>query len=169
MISSILFVIPFFFIVGFDKDGVAEKFFWYWLFQALYMSVMVFLGHLLAYALPGEGAAGVVGGMSSTCISLFAGYMIREEKFPKFWLFLYWLDPLHYTLEGLIMTQFNNDHTEITTTSGQTMTAETYINNFFSTWSYEHRFGDFSALILFIIVLRIAAYLSMEYLRHDKR
>jgi hypothetical protein len=50
--SSVIFVIPYFFIVGFDKDGVADKFFWYWLFQGLYMSTMVFLGHLLACALP---------------------------------------------------------------------------------------------------------------------
>lgn len=47
-----VFLIPYFFIVGFDKDGTADKFFWYWLFQGLYMSVMVFLGHLLTTALP---------------------------------------------------------------------------------------------------------------------
>jgi ABC-type multidrug transport system permease subunit len=52
ILSSVMFVIPFFFIVGFDKDGTAEKFFWYWLFQGLYMSVMVFVGHFLANALP---------------------------------------------------------------------------------------------------------------------
>jgi ABC-type multidrug transport system permease subunit len=47
-----MFVIPFFFIVGFDQDGTAVKFFWYWLFQSLYVSMMVFLGHLLSTALP---------------------------------------------------------------------------------------------------------------------
>lgn len=50
-------MIPFFFIVGFDKDGTAEKFFWYWLFQGLYMSVMVFLGHFLSSGLSGAAAA----------------------------------------------------------------------------------------------------------------
>ena len=52
VLSSVIFVIPYFFIVGFDQDGTAQKFFWYWLFQGLYMSVMVFLGHFLASALP---------------------------------------------------------------------------------------------------------------------
>jgi ABC-type multidrug transport system permease subunit len=52
VLSSVIFVIPYFFIVGFDKDDTAAKFFWYWLFQGLYMSTMVFLGHLLASALP---------------------------------------------------------------------------------------------------------------------
>eukprot|EP01034_Spumella_vulgaris_P047481 gene47481-biopygen33234 len=44
LISSIVFVIPYFFIVGFDKDGTTDKFFWYWLFQCLYITAMVFLG-----------------------------------------------------------------------------------------------------------------------------
>ena len=54
IVSSVLFVIPFFFIVGFDQDGTTEKFFWYWLFQALYMSLMIFLGHMLSTALATE-------------------------------------------------------------------------------------------------------------------
>eukprot|EP01034_Spumella_vulgaris_P047202 gene47202-biopygen305 len=52
IVCSALFVIPFFFIVGFDKDGTTDKFFWYWLFQCLYITTMVFLGHFLGSALP---------------------------------------------------------------------------------------------------------------------
>lgn len=51
IVSSLMFVIPFFFIVGFDNGDVTAKFFWYWLFQSLYVSLMVFLGHLLSTAL----------------------------------------------------------------------------------------------------------------------
>lgn len=57
ILSSVIFVIPYFYIVGFDKDGATDKFFWYWLYQGLYMSVMVFLGHLLACALPNPPSA----------------------------------------------------------------------------------------------------------------
>ena len=57
LLSSVMFVIPYFFIVGFDKGAVADKFFWYWLFQALYMSTLVFIGHLLAAALPNAATA----------------------------------------------------------------------------------------------------------------
>ena len=55
--SSVLFLIPYFFIVGFDKGDVAVKFFWYWLFQALYMSIMVFFGHFLSFAIADVGTA----------------------------------------------------------------------------------------------------------------
>jgi hypothetical protein len=57
LVSSVLFVIPFFFIVGFDQDGVAQKFFFYWLFQGLYLCVMVFIGQLYCALLPSEAIA----------------------------------------------------------------------------------------------------------------
>jgi len=95
-VSSLLFTLPFFFIVGFDQGDVASKFGWYWLFEALYMSCLVFCGQFLAALMPDAPSAGVIGGVLSTVLSLFAGFMIREENFPSFWVFLYWLNPLHY-------------------------------------------------------------------------
>jgi hypothetical protein len=43
--------------VGFDQDGVTEKFMWYWTFQTLYMSVLVFIGQFFAAATPNEAAS----------------------------------------------------------------------------------------------------------------
>ena len=179
-----MFVIPYFFIVGFDKGDVAEKFFWYWLVQALYMSVMVFIGHFLSCAMSGAAAANgknlrilcgfvqqcsfvilsaqtsphhttVIGGMLSTLISLFAGFLIRPENFPSFWIFMYWLNPLHYAIEGLMVTQFNKDHTEIALTgTTETTTANTFVQSFFTEWRYSHAGLDVLALLLFIVGLR---------------
>jgi hypothetical protein len=79
ILSSVIFVIPFFFIVGFDKDGTTDKFFWYWLFQALYMSVMVFVGHLLANALPSPATSN---GKNTTpfgfCVNADAIWSVRS-------------------------------------------------------------------------------------------
>ena len=175
ILSSVLFVIPFFFIVGFDKDGTAQKFFWYWLFQALYMSVMVFLGHLLSSGLSGAAAANVIGGMISTLISLFAGFLIKPQDFPTFWTFMYWLNPLHYAIEGLTVTQFHRDHSTVeivagmTGNNGDTMTADSFVQDFYTEWTFKHRFYDLMALLLFILGLRVTTYFCLEYIRHDKR
>ena len=40
-------------------------------------------------------------GLANTAFSLFCGFMIKYEDFPNFWSFMYWLDPLHYTIEGI--------------------------------------------------------------------
>ena len=170
IVASLAFVVPFFFIIGFDKDGTTVKFFWYWLFSALYMSVMVFLGHFLSSSMKDAAAVDVLGGMLSTVISLFGGFLIRPELFPDFWIFMYWLDPLHYVIEGLAVTQFNGDHMMITLTgSGEEVTAHTYMHSFYTEWRYAHRGYDVMALCLFILVLRVATYFSLEYVRHDTR
>jgi ABC-type multidrug transport system ATPase subunit/ABC-type multidrug transport system permease subunit len=171
LVSSVLFVIPFFFIVGFDQDGVTEKFFYYWLFQGLYMSTLVFIGQFYSTAMPSEASSQVISGMTSTFLTLFCGFMIPSQSIPTFWLFIYWINPLHYALEGLITTQFHQDGTLITLfNGGDQMTAKDYIYTVFEQWSFQHRWGDFGALILFIVLLRscpslssITLYLSLTH------
>mmetsp|Transcript_24221 Transcript_24221/g.24835 ORF Transcript_24221/g.24835 Transcript_24221/m.24835 type:complete len:1388 (-) Transcript_24221:477-4640(-) len=169
LFSSILFVIPFFFIVGFDKDGVAEKFFFYWLFQGLYMCTLVFFGHFYCALMPSEASSQVVSGMTSTFLTLFCGFMIPSQSIPTFWLFIYWINPLHYALEGLFTTQFHDDDTKIKLFNGGETTAREYVGDVFEEWSFKHRWYDFAALIIFIFCLRIGTYLCLRYLRHDKR
>jgi len=48
---------------------------------------------------------------SNTKISILNS--IRPENIPPFWIFLYWILPGHYTYEGLLISQFNNDETPI--------------------------------------------------------
>ena len=94
--------------------------------------------------------------MLSTFISIFCGFMIKPEDFATFWTFMYWLDPLHYALEGLVVTQFNQDSTVISITGSldTTTTANTFVQGFYSEWKYSHRGSDVLALLLFILCLR---------------
>lgn len=169
VISSILFVVPFFFIVGFGNDGVVvEQFFFYWLFQGLYMSTLIFIGQFYSTVMPSEASSQMISGMTSTFLSLFCGFMIPSQSIPTFWLFMYWMNPLHYALEGLITTQFHRDHTLLTLfSSSDQMTAQDYIYTVFEQWSYKHRWGDFGALILFILFLRYIHSLILSFLTFE--
>jgi hypothetical protein len=61
-VSALIFLVPYFYIVGFDNSGNGEdKFLWYWLFQTLFQTMMVFLGQFLSVALPDE----------ATCVGTF--------------------------------------------------------------------------------------------------
>jgi ABC-type multidrug transport system permease subunit len=94
----------------------------------------------------------VLVGLFISVFGLFSGFLIAEQNFPTFWLFMYWLNPLHYALEGLIMSQFKDDTTPIRTLTGQIMTAEDFMTSEeFSTWTYDHVGYDVLALCLFIL------------------
>ena len=78
------------------------------------------------------------------------------------------MNPLHYALEGLYVTQFRNDETLITLYDGEVVTAETYIATFFSEWDYRNRYFDVLALLLFIVIFRVGTYLCLKYISHQK-
>ena len=52
--SALVFTLPFFFIVGFDKGDVAKKFFWYWFFEYIYLHTQIMIGHFLGWVAPSE-------------------------------------------------------------------------------------------------------------------
>jgi hypothetical protein len=59
LVSSLLFTLPFFFIVGMDQVGdVLEKFVWYWVFMALLLCSLIFAGQFFAVLLPDAASAG---------------------------------------------------------------------------------------------------------------
>ena len=101
--------------------------------------------------------------------ALFCGFLIAEQNFPTFWLFMYWINPLHYALEGLIMSQFHGDTTMIRLMNGAKVTAEEYVTGYqFTTWSYDHIGYDVLAMGIFISMWVIGNFLSLSFLRHDK-
>jgi hypothetical protein len=112
---------------------------------------MVFLGEFYVSLGPNEVVTQALGGFNHAVTGLFCGFLITQESFPTFWLFMYWLNPLHYALEGLIMTQFHGDDTSIRLMNGQLETAEKFVGEVqFSTWSYGHVGYDVLALGLFL-------------------
>lgn len=158
-------MIPFFYIVGFDNVGdVTQKFFYYWFIQSLYMAVLVYFGQMYVYLTPTKPTADVAAGITSTMFSLFSGFLIQLQNMPTFWIFMYWLDPLHYALEALISAMFKGDTTLITLTqpppsglipdaNGQ-VTAEQFIRAYYPSWSYDNIGYDILALCLFVLAAR---------------
>ena len=112
IISSLCFVLPFFYFVGFQNVGnVPAKFGYYWLFIGLYEMTLINIGQMLIASTPSQQAAAVFAGILSTLFSMFAGFTINPADIPTFFQFVYWLDPLHYAFEGIVFTQFAGDTT----------------------------------------------------------
>ena len=49
--------------------------------------------------LPDTKVAQTMGSAMASVLSLFAGFLISPAKVPDFWLFAYYLNPLHYIVE----------------------------------------------------------------------
>jgi ABC-type multidrug transport system permease subunit len=103
----------------------------------------------------------VVGGLCITLFSMFCGFTIKPSLYPDFWVFMYWTNPLHYALEGLVVTQFNRDHTLVAITgTDSVMTAQSFVQFFYEDWDFSTRGYDILALCLFALFNRYGILLT---------
>jgi len=156
-IGSLIFVAIFYFMVGFEADLL--KFFYYYLFFLLYVSFLTFFGQFCAAVLPNPQTASLVGSLMTSIFTLFAGFLIPPSLIPTGWKFLYYLNPMHYALEGIAMTQYHGTNSEVSvveiSADGEPYvvrsSAEVVVFNFFGgQFEWNNRFWDLGVLLLFI-------------------
>merc|ERR1712003_331406 len=83
------------------------------LFMLLCMALFTYTGQMFVALCPDAQIAQGFCGLLSSNTGLFCGVLIQPQYIPNFWIFMYWLLPGHYILEGLLTTQYENDNTQI--------------------------------------------------------
>merc|ERR1712224_151968 len=94
-VQTLLFSAIFFPMVGFT--GV-DTFFLYWFVMFIYTLSMIFLGQLMAWALPALNVAFVLQQLMLTIFSLFMGFNPPEASIPTGLKFIYYLAYPRYAL-----------------------------------------------------------------------
>ncbi|KAF9341801.1 hypothetical protein BGZ91_002056 [Linnemannia elongata] len=107
LLSSAIFFCVFYWTVGFVQDSIST----------LYTFLMVFfftvfattLGQAIAAWTPSTQVAALLNPFVFSTLNLFCGVMIPKESMPQFWSsWMYWLDPYHYVVEGLVVSQLHD-------------------------------------------------------------
>jgi hypothetical protein len=100
---------------------------------------------------------------------MFSGFTIKSNAIPPFWRFVYWSNPYHYTLEGIIVTQFHNAEDLITLSNGHQMTLGALVEQSFPDWRYDHVWYDIMVLVLVVVSTACLRYYSLSRFRFEKR
>ncbi|CAB1108061.1 ABC [Ectocarpus sp. CCAP 1310/34] len=165
---SLAFCSIFYWITGLADS--ADRFFMYWLYFLLWTMFMVFTGMMFVMVLPNTQVAQTLAGALSSMFSLFAGFLISPAKIPDPWLFAFYLNPLHYVVEGMSTTQYRGDDTPITTALGTSTETEQFVNDFFGgEYEYKNRWFDVMALVIFIFAVRMGYLYALKNVRHLNR
>ncbi|KAI8062098.1 ABC-2 type transporter-domain-containing protein [Gongronella butleri] len=102
IVSGTVFLFCFYWTAGLNTDPEAIGFFYIHFVVFLFYSVS--LGFCIASFSSTPPMAAVINPFFTSILILFAGVMISPYAMPKFWSsWLYWLDPYHYLMEGLIV------------------------------------------------------------------
>lgn len=176
-LTSTMYVIPFYFIMGFDVD--AGKFFLFYLFVTLGFCSFTFLGQMFVSLLRDAETAQVVGGVIVSTTAMFSGIVTRPSEIPVFWIFVYWITPGHYIFEGIFMSQYENDNTPIEASPGSPFfislgctsteeicmgTAEGWVKSSFSDWSIDSIPWNLLYLIILVFTTRLLTFVGLKTL-----
>ncbi|XP_059437806.1 pleiotropic drug resistance protein 3-like [Corylus avellana] len=110
--------------------GSAYKVFWY--FYAIFCSLLYFnyMGMLLVSMTPNFMIAGILSSAFYTIFNLFSGFLMPEPQIPKWWVWMYYLTPTSWSLNGLLTSQYGDINTEIMV-FGETKTVAAFLKDYF--------------------------------------
>ncbi|GMY22097.1 pleiotropic drug resistance protein 3-like, partial [Fagus crenata] len=126
--ETVIFVTIIYPMIGYY--GSAYKVFWY--FYVTFCSLLYFnyLGMLLVSFTPNFMVAAILYSSFYTIFNLFAGFLIPKPQIPKWWIWLYYLIPTSWSLNGLLTSQYGDINKDIVV-FGQTKTVVAFLREYF--------------------------------------
>ncbi|CAI0395164.1 unnamed protein product [Linum tenue] len=127
----------------------------FWFFYAIFTSLMYFnyLGMLLVSLTPNFMFAAIFQSVFYANYNLFAGFLIPRPRIPKWWIWLYYLTPTSWSLNGLLTSQYGDIHKELTV-FGETETVAGFLKSYFG---FDHDQLGLVAAVLIAFPLAFAS------------
>ncbi|KAK4275216.1 hypothetical protein QN277_018340 [Acacia crassicarpa] len=126
----------------------------FWSFYSMFCSILCFnyLGMLLVSLTPNVQLASIVASSAYTLLNLFSGYIVPKPHIPKWWLWLYYLCPLSWALNGMLTSQYGELNTEISAFGG-TSTVAAFLKDYFG---FHHDFLGVTGVVLIVFPIVFA-------------
>ncbi|KAK9865807.1 hypothetical protein WJX84_001141 [Apatococcus fuscideae] len=165
-VQAVIFSCVLYFAAGFARD--AGKFFWFLLFCWFTLIWFSWFGMASVALTPNVKVAAVFSSNFYSLVNLFAGFILPRPDVPGWWVWMSWLCPTTYTIEGLIASQVGNYVNPLVTGSGTITTPRQYIK---SVYGYRATFlGQCVAILAsWLVALFFISYLCFRYINHLKR
>uniref|UniRef100_A0A0D2ZSG0 ABC transporter domain-containing protein n=1 Tax=Brassica oleracea var. oleracea TaxID=109376 RepID=A0A0D2ZSG0_BRAOL len=87
----------------------------FWSFYSVFCSLLIYnyFGMLLVVITPNIHVAFTLRSGFYSMVNLFAGYVIPKPSIPKWWIWMYYLSPTSWILNGLLTSQYGDMEKEI--------------------------------------------------------
>ncbi|CAN7118574.1 ABC transporter G family member 42 [Brassica rapa] len=104
----------------------------FWSFYAVFCSLLIFnyFGMLLVVITPNIHVAFTLRSGFYSMVNLFAGYVMPKPSIPKWWIWMYYLSPTSWVLNGLLTSQYGDMEKEIVA-FGETKKVSDFVEDYF--------------------------------------
>ncbi|XP_074286403.1 pleiotropic drug resistance protein 1-like isoform X2 [Silene latifolia] len=104
-----------------------DKFFWFIFFMYSTLLYFTYYGMMVMSLSRNQTVAAILSSASYTLWNLFSGFVVPKTRIPIWWRWYYWICPVSWTLNGLIVSQFGEIRDKLDT--GETV--EEFIRHYF--------------------------------------
>ncbi|GMJ09284.1 polar auxin transport inhibitor sensitive 1, PLEIOTROPIC DRUG RESISTANCE 9 [Hibiscus trionum] len=132
--------------------GSTYKVFWYFYTMFCTLLYYKYLGMMLVSLTPTYQVATIFASLCYTLFSLFSGYLIPGPRFPKWWIWGYWICPTSWSLKGFLTSQYGDIKEEIVA-FGERKTLSAFLD---SQYGYKYQDLPIIAIVLFAFPLVFA-------------
>ncbi|XP_020254964.1 ABC transporter G family member 41-like isoform X1 [Asparagus officinalis] len=145
----------------------AQKFLWFFFTMFCTLLTYVYLGMLIVSLTPNVQVASILQSPCYGILNLFSGFIIPGPQIPKWWIWLYYISPMSWTLNSLFTTQYGDIDKEIMV-FGETKLISSFIKDYFG---YHHdRLGVVAVvLIAYPLILGSLFAFCIEKLNFQRR
>ncbi|XP_059652208.1 pleiotropic drug resistance protein 3-like [Cornus florida] len=131
----------------------AYKVFWYFYTMLCTLMCFTYLGMLLVAMTPNFPVAAILQSTFYTMFNLFAGFLIPHPQIPKWWIWLYYLCPTSWSLNGLLNSQYGDIDKEIMV-FGESKTVAAFLKDYFG---FHHDQLPIVAVVLIVYPIILAS------------
>ncbi|CAL8079445.1 unnamed protein product [Prunus armeniaca] len=150
-IQAVLYVVITYPMIGYNWS--AYKIFWS--FYGMFCTLLSFnyLGMLLVSLTPNVQVASIVASSAYTMLNLFSGFVIPRPQIPKWWLWLYYICPTSWALNGMLTAQYGDIQNEILA-FGETKTVAAFLEDYFG---FHYNLLGLVAVVLILLPIVFAS------------
>ncbi|KAJ0035986.1 hypothetical protein Pint_24206 [Pistacia integerrima] len=120
---------------------------------SVHLYASTYLGMLLVSLTPNIQLASILTSSAYTMLNLFSGFIIPRPQIPNWWIWLYYLSPTSWALNGMLTSQYGDIHEEISS-FGETKTVAAFLKDYFG---YDHNLLGLVAAVLIIFPILLAS------------
>jgi ABC-type multidrug transport system permease subunit len=106
LLMAVVSWVIFYWLIGLDSR--VDRVFYNLLMSLAVYWILPLFGQLFSFISPNLGIASVIGGILLVAFTLTMGFLIPPGEIPVWWVWIYWINPLRYVLQGLAINELGD-------------------------------------------------------------
>lgn len=166
LVQTAIYTLIFYSMAAFE--WTIPKFCWYFFFTYFTLLYFTFFGMMNVAITPNHNVAAIAAAPFFMLWNLFSGFMIPHRMIPLWWRWYYWVNPVAWSLYGLLTSQYGNLDTSLRMTDGTRQTVKHFLRDYFG---YHEDFVKVAGVALpgFCILFGFVFALGIKHLNFQRR